>query len=166
MECRNIHTNQTQKNHQYRCVRVLTSNIQSKKKINKAILYYAHGTPDYRGYLFDGRVGLEFAGEYCYISNLVNTSDFAFYKALVQNEKLSQKKNFKKVYQDSPDSILPSLGMYTLQRVRMFNIKYPTLEELELEKKVSQAEFYESLYQVCHLIKKSAGLDYRIDEVE
>lgn len=137
-----------------------------RKKINKAILYYAHGTPDYLGYLFAGRVGLEFVGEYRYISNLVNTSDFAFYKALIQNEKLSQKKNFKKVYQDSPDALLPSAGIYTLQRVRMFNIKYPTLEELELEKEVSRAEFYESLYRVCHLIKKSAGLDYRIDEVK
>lgn len=117
-------------------------------------MYYAHGTPDYRGYLFDGRVGLEFAGEYCYISNLVNTSDFAFYKALVQNEKLSQKKNFKKVYQDSPDSILPSLGMYTLQRVRMFNIKYPTLEELELEKKLVRRSFMNLSIRFAILSKK------------
>ena len=47
----------------------------------------------------------------------------------------------------------------------MFNIEDPTLEELELEKEVSRAEFYESLYRVCHLVK-SSGPDHRIDNVK
>ena len=136
-----------------------------KKKINKAILYYAHGTPDYLGYLVRSNVGWEFVGSYNYLSKLSYVNSFSFYKALVQNEKLSKDKKFKKVRQDSPDHILPLVGIQTLQRVRMFNIEDPTLEELELEKEVSRAEFYESLYRVCRLVK-SAGLDYRIDEVK